>query len=191
MVAGQLFRRSLFNLPHYAIEPNSIKTLRVDTHAHGFKELAAHVKEFTPEWAATITKLPAAQIRETARAMGAAKPAVAVHPGRHVTWYGDDTQRARAMAILTALLGSWGRKGGIFLPTAVPQGQLRPARLPRLRARPGRRRRRRSYPLASEETGRHERPRRRDAHRQALPDQGLDRLRRRTCSRASRSRSGR
>ena len=46
---------------------------------------------------------PAEKIRETARAMGAAKPAVLVHPGRHVTWYGDDTQRARAMAILTAL----------------------------------------------------------------------------------------
>ena len=79
---------------------------------------------FTPEWAEPITEIPAAQIRETARAMGAAKPAVVVHPGRHVTWYGDDTQRARAMAILTALLGSWGRKGGIFLPTAVPRGSF-------------------------------------------------------------------
>lgn len=90
--------------------------------ANGFDQLAAHVKKFTPEWAETITQISADQIRETARAMGQAKPAVAVHPGRHVTWYGDDTQRARAMAILTALLGSWGRKGGIFLPTAIPRG---------------------------------------------------------------------
>jgi hypothetical protein len=29
---------------------------------------------------------------------------VIVHPGRHVTWYGDDTQRMRAVAILNALL---------------------------------------------------------------------------------------
>jgi thiosulfate reductase / polysulfide reductase chain A len=91
-------------------------------YATGFPELAAHVREFTPEWAAPITDLPAARIRETARAMAAAKPAVVVHPGRHVTWYGDDTQRARAMAILTALLGSWGRKGGILLPTPVAKG---------------------------------------------------------------------
>jgi hypothetical protein len=28
------------------------------------------------------------------------------------------------MAILTALVGSWGRKGGIFLPTAVPRGSV-------------------------------------------------------------------
>ncbi len=96
----------------------------IETYAKGFDQLEQHVKEFTPEWAAPITDLPAAKIRETARAMGAAKPAVAVHPGRHVTWYGDDTQRARAMAILTALLGSWGRRGGIFLPTPVPRGSF-------------------------------------------------------------------
>ena len=96
----------------------------IDTYAVGFDQLAKHVREFTPEWAEPITEIPAARIRETARAMGAAKPAVAVHPGRHVTWYGDDTQRARAMAILTALLGSWGRKGGIFLPTPIERGSF-------------------------------------------------------------------
>jgi len=94
------------------------------TYASGFDRLASHVREFTPEWAEAITEIPAAKIRETAQAMGKAKPAVAVHPGRHVTWYGDDTQRARAMAILTALLGSWGRKGGIFLPTPIPRGSF-------------------------------------------------------------------
>ncbi|MFN2238876.1 MAG: molybdopterin-dependent oxidoreductase [Thermoanaerobaculia bacterium] len=94
------------------------------TYATGLDELTAHVQQFTPEWAAPITDIPAETIRETARAMGRARPAVAVHPGRHVTWYGDDTQRARAMAILTALLGSWGRKGGIFLPTSVERGSF-------------------------------------------------------------------
>lgn len=96
----------------------------VQTYANGFDKLAAHVRPFTPEWAAAITEIPAERIRETARAMGAAKPAVALHPGRHATWYGDDTQRARAMAILTALLGSWGREGGITLPTSVPRGSF-------------------------------------------------------------------
>ena len=84
--------------------------------------------------------------------MGAAKPAVVVHPGRHVTWYGDDTQRARAMAILTALLGSWGRKGGIFLPTPVPAGGFELPDFPdsdRGRADGAGTR----YPLASEELG--------------------------------------
>ena len=44
-----------------------------------------------------------------------AKPAVIIHPGRHVAWYGEaDTQRARAEAILTALLGAWWAPGGIY-----------------------------------------------------------------------------
>ncbi len=96
----------------------------LDQYATGFAELAKHVEPFTPEWAAPITEISAAQIRETAHVMAEAKPAVAIHPGRHVTWYGNDTQRARAMAILTALLGAYGRKGGIYLPTKLVAGKI-------------------------------------------------------------------
>ena len=70
----------------------------------------------TPEWAYGITTIDPTVIRETAREMANAAPAVIVHPGRHVTWYGDDTQRLRAVAILNALLGSWGRRGGFYRP---------------------------------------------------------------------------
>jgi len=124
----------------------------IEKYAQGFTELAAHVREFTPEWAEAITELPARQIRETARAMGEAKPAVALHPGRHTTWYGNDTQRARAMAIVTALLGAWGRKGGIFLPTPLKRGTFSLPPFPeskRGRADGAGTR----YPLASEEQG--------------------------------------
>ena len=96
----------------------------LDQYATGFAELEKHVQAFTPEWGEPITEIPAAQIRDTAHMMAEAKPAVAIHPGRHVTWYGNDTQRARAMAILTALLGAYGRKGGIFLPTKLAQGRI-------------------------------------------------------------------
>ena len=58
-------------------------------------------------------------IRETAREMARSKPATLVHPGRHVTWYGDDAQRSRAIALLNALLGSWGRKGGFYQPASM------------------------------------------------------------------------
>jgi len=88
--------------------------------ATGFTELKNHVKDFTPEWAEKITEIPAEKIRETARAMMKAKPAVVVHPGRHVAWYGNDVQRARSMAILSALLGTWGQKGGYFLKSKFP-----------------------------------------------------------------------
>jgi len=89
----------------------------VERHATGLEELRAHVKDRTPEWAAAICGVHAELVRDSARFLAGARPASLVHPGRHTTWYGDDTQRARAMAILAALLGSYGRRGG-YLATA-------------------------------------------------------------------------
>ncbi len=88
----------------------------VERYTYGFDNLREHVKPYTPEWAFGITTIDPSVIRETAREMAKASPAVIVHPGRHVTWYGDDTQRLRAVAILNAILGSWGRRGGFFRP---------------------------------------------------------------------------
>ncbi|MZQ47851.1 MAG: molybdopterin-dependent oxidoreductase [Bacteroidales bacterium] len=88
----------------------------VEKYCLGFDQLKAHVRDFTPEWAHGITTIAPDIIRKTAREMANASPAVLVHPGRHVTWYGDDTQRSRAIAILNALLGSWGRRGGFYRP---------------------------------------------------------------------------
>ncbi len=88
----------------------------VEKYTTGFEQLKAHVQPFTPEWAYGITTIDPNVIRETAREMRNASPAVIVHPGRHVTWYGDDTQRLRGVAILNALLGSWGRRGGFYNP---------------------------------------------------------------------------
>lgn len=91
----------------------------VERYGSGFDELKKHVEQFTPEWAYGITTIKPEEIRKTARIMAAASPAVIIHPGRHVTWYGDDTQRARAMAILNGLLGSWGRRGGFYFKEKI------------------------------------------------------------------------
>jgi len=97
----------------------------VEKYCSGFDQLKEHVKDYTPEWAYGITTIAPDQIRKTAKEMANAAPAVIVHPGRHVTWYGDDTQRIRAVAILNALLGSWGRRGGFYRPSkqAVPSSE--------------------------------------------------------------------
>ncbi|MPQ47893.1 molybdopterin-dependent oxidoreductase [Marinifilum sp. N1E240] len=98
----------------------------VEKYTFGFDQLKDHVQRYTPEWAYGVTTIKPQQIRETAREMANAAPAVIVHPGRHVTWYGDDTQRLRAVAILNALLGSWGRRGGFYNPekATVPHYKL-------------------------------------------------------------------
>jgi thiosulfate reductase/polysulfide reductase chain A len=89
----------------------------VAKYTEGFAQLAAHVADKTPEWAYAITGVKPDLIRASARFIGGARPASLVHPGRHTVWYGDDTQRERAIAILAALLGSWGRRGG-YLATS-------------------------------------------------------------------------
>ncbi|MFA5327924.1 MAG: molybdopterin-dependent oxidoreductase [Prolixibacteraceae bacterium] len=91
----------------------------VNKYTFGFDHLKEHVKNMTPEWAYGITDIEPEVIRKTARAMAGAAPAVVIHPGRHVVWYGDDTQRERALAILTALLGAWGKRGSLYIPEAM------------------------------------------------------------------------
>lgn len=89
----------------------------INRYAIGLKELKEEVRPYTPEWASKETEIPADIIVEIAREMSRYKPNVLIHPGRYTVWYGDDTQRSRAMAILVALMGSWGREGGYYFPT--------------------------------------------------------------------------
>jgi thiosulfate reductase/polysulfide reductase chain A len=86
----------------------------------GFDAFKAHVADKTPEWAYVETGIEPSVIRETARELAKNAPAALVHPGRHVVWYGNDTQRSRAIALVNALLGNWGKKGGFYLPSALP-----------------------------------------------------------------------
>lgn len=82
--------------------------------AEGLEALTAHVADLTPEWASAITDLSADDIRTTARVMADSLPRSLIVPGRHVTWYGNDTQRMRAVYIVNALLGAYGREGGMY-----------------------------------------------------------------------------
>ena len=69
----------------------------VEKYGFGFEQFAAEIEDKTPEWAYTITTIEPELIRKTAREMAKHKPASFIHPGRHATWYGDDTQRSRAI----------------------------------------------------------------------------------------------
>lgn len=91
----------------------------VEKYGSGFEALKKHVKPFSPEWAYGITTIKPKDIHNTARVMAAAAPSTIVHPGRHVTWYGDDSQRERAIAIINGLLGSWGNRGGFYFKEKI------------------------------------------------------------------------
>ncbi len=93
----------------------------VERHCTGFDELSQHVKSFTLPWAAQQAGVEVEDLKRAYDLIRAARPAVMIHPGRHVAWYGEaDTQRARAQAILTALLGAWWNRGGIYRGAPPP-----------------------------------------------------------------------
>jgi thiosulfate reductase/polysulfide reductase chain A len=91
----------------------------VAQHGEGFNRFAADLRDATPEWAAKETGLDARLIRDSAREMAKHRPATLVHPGRRSNWYGDDSQRSRAMALLNALMGNWGQKGGVYVNHSI------------------------------------------------------------------------
>jgi len=102
----------LLAIMNYLISHNKYDKNFIERYATGFDELKAGVAGWTLEKAAAECDIPAAQIREVAEMLAAGAPHVSVHPGRHVSWYGNDFQRLRAQACLTALLGAFYVKGG-------------------------------------------------------------------------------
>jgi len=106
----------LLAIMNYLIQNKKYNTEFVASHGVGFKLLAEGIKEWTLEKAAQECDIPAAQIKEVADLLAANMPNVTIHPGRHVSWYGNDFQRQRAMACLTGLLGAFGAKGSSVTP---------------------------------------------------------------------------
>ncbi|MBC8317033.1 MAG: molybdopterin-dependent oxidoreductase [Desulfobulbaceae bacterium] len=106
---------------HHIIEKNLYDEKWIEENVEGFDQLKEQVRQYPIDRVAAITDIPALLIRETAELMSDYAPATIIHPGGHLSWYGNDVQRARSMAILTAVLGSWGAEGGIVPPRKVDE----------------------------------------------------------------------
>lgn len=91
----------------------------IEKYSFGFEQFEYEIMDYAPEWAYIETSIDPELIRTTAREMAKHRPATIIHPGRHTTWYGDDAQRSRAIALLNALMGNWGKKGGFYNPFKV------------------------------------------------------------------------
>jgi len=104
---------------HVIIEEGLYDATYIDRYAVGMEQLRAHVADKTPQWAFVRTGIRPEVIVETARFIAGGRPGSLIHPGRRAAWYGDDTQRGRATAILNALLGAWGHQGGLYIASAM------------------------------------------------------------------------
>lgn len=103
---------------HEIIENEWYDKQWIDEWTYGFDQLAERVADWTPERAAEICRVDAADIREAARFMGTHGPVgmmIGLGPGCMHT---NAIQNGRALACLQGLLGWLDKKGGITVPVA-------------------------------------------------------------------------
>jgi anaerobic selenocysteine-containing dehydrogenase len=86
----------------------------VEKWTHGFAELSAYVQSFTPQETERLTKVPAAVVVETARAIAAAKPAT-FNTYTGLEYSNCGVQSLRAVLILFAITGNLDVPGGLVL----------------------------------------------------------------------------
>lgn len=101
----------LLAIMSYLVGKNKYDAEFIEEYGQGFDEFKEGIKEWSLEKAAKECDIPAAQIKEAAEMLAANAPNVSIHPGRHVSWYGNDFQRQRSLACLTGLLGAYFVKG--------------------------------------------------------------------------------
>jgi thiosulfate reductase/polysulfide reductase chain A len=80
----------------------------VSDYTSGFDKLASNITQYTPEWAAPITEIPADTIRRIAREFAGAAPYALAHNGWRTSNFVNSFQTERAIGILNALVGNWG-----------------------------------------------------------------------------------
>jgi anaerobic selenocysteine-containing dehydrogenase len=99
---------------HVIVTENLIDRDYVEQYTVGFDALAAHVAQYTPEFAAAETGVDAAVIRQLARDYARTQPS-AIRIGVAIERSAGGGQLVRALACLPALVGAWRQPGGGLL----------------------------------------------------------------------------
>lgn len=97
----------------------------VQANCTGFEEFKKACSLWPAKKAAKECDVPEAQIIKIAELLAQNAPNVAIHPGRFSSWYGNDFQRIRALACLTALLGAYKVPGGFTNPISPKTGSIK------------------------------------------------------------------
>jgi thiosulfate reductase/polysulfide reductase chain A len=99
----------------------------INNHRQELAALKEFVKDYTPEWAAKETGIPASEIVALAREVSADKPAVIFHFGYRGAHHPYEVYFRRSILILNALMGSFEAPGGLFFkkgPKAAGRNDL-------------------------------------------------------------------
>ncbi len=124
----------LLGIAHVLIEEDLYDHEFVDKYTTGFDEFAAAMRPYTAAWAACEADVSEQDILDVARELGAARPRALVDCGFHGglgVAYVNSTQTSRMVALVDALLGSYGKPGGSLAPErSIRLGELDPGRFP-------------------------------------------------------------
>ncbi len=108
----------LLAMINYIIQQDLYDKDYVEAMTNGFDELKEHVSQYTADWAAGISDVPADVITRIAREFATTKPALLATHKRDASGpnWANSFPTAQAQVILKALVGGIERKGGFFLP---------------------------------------------------------------------------
>jgi anaerobic selenocysteine-containing dehydrogenase len=106
---------------HVVIGEGLIDHAFVEKWCYGFRRLQTHIRQYTPQWAESISGVPAGQIEAVAR-LYATTPRATIDLGNGVEHAPAANDAIRAVALLMAVTGHLDRPGGnLFLaPPAAP-----------------------------------------------------------------------
>ena len=109
-------------LTYHVIKYELYNRTYVKNNFSNFDKYKEHVlkSNYTPEWAESITSIPAEEIRQVAEDFMAHAPQSIYYQGRRSTWAKNDFQLRRAQAIFSALGGGIDVKGGIVFGKKLP-----------------------------------------------------------------------
>ena len=110
----------------------------VAQYTSGFDKLAEHVKQYTPEWAAQLSEVPAKDITRIAREFATTKPAIIPTHKRDAggPLYANSFGLAQAEIIMCALVGAIEKPGGFYLdrkPKVCSMDEFAPAKYPEMK----------------------------------------------------------
>ena len=112
-------RHSHWRCSHVVIGEGLYDVRFVEQWTTGFAELAERVGQYSPEWAAGVTGIPAETIRRIARAYATAKPAY-LDAGNALEHHDNASCTLRSAMMLRAITGNLDVAGGHVLPPPLP-----------------------------------------------------------------------
>lgn len=96
----------------------------IEKYTFGFDKLITHIQKFTPEWAETITWVPAEEIRKLVRLFVNTKGA-AIYQGTNTQdQTANGTQNSRAFSVLQVITGNINNPGGWVISPRLKLGDV-------------------------------------------------------------------